>query len=331
MAGIGGKRNVRILLRSGLYLPFGHVLRVVKMKTLAALLLPLMAVIACPAMAAVPDAHQITGLMQRALKEGEREAGAALVDTRLSSSERRDALGQFAMMLLTSGQCDATIQFVTNRSEIMAIGIERLVLRAQSNEDKKCVPRLAALMVARWRDPDASTAGQLAMRFLAAAYLDANGDVSARAIRDQTEAELLSQPDAENRWSARGKAINAYYGTPSYVSYLEHLANRLAIEHRSIFADGQGLLEIFAGAGRCDLVAKAVHGGPKSCEEPLRRYNAVREGRVDTTMMQEIAASVRPAITEDSLAEASRAKTPWLRLTKLLLLVSECKVALATK
>jgi hypothetical protein len=48
-------------------------------------------------------------------------------------------------------------------------------------------------------------------------------------------------------------------------------------------------------------------------------------------MMQEIAASLRPPINEDSLTDATKAKTPWLRLTKLLLLVSECKVALKTK
>jgi hypothetical protein len=301
------------------------------MKSLATFLFAFIAILASPATAAVPDAQQINGIMQRALKEGEREASAALVDPHLSPDERSNALSQFAMMLMTSGQCDAAVHFVGNRAEIMALGIERLVLRSQSAGDAKCVPRLATMMVARWQDPALTASGQLTMRFLAAAYLDANGDASARAIRDQAEADLLSQANEQSRWQARGKAINAYYGTPGYMSYLKYLADRLAVEQRSIFADGKGLLMIFAGAGRCDLVEKVVRNGPKSCEEPLRQNKAVRDGRVDTTMMQEIAASLRPAVTEESLAQASLAKTPWLRLTKLLLLVSECKVALTTK
>ena len=300
------------------------------MRTLAALLPVLTAIVACPATAATPDVRQIDGIMQSALKAGEREASAALVDPRLSSDERRDALSQFAMMLIASGQCDAAVHFVAHRSEIMALGIERLILRSRSDGDDQCIPRLATLMLTRWQDPYMNASGQLTMRFVAAAYLDANGDPKARAIRDEAEADLLSQSNAESRWQARGKAVNAYYGTPSYMSYLEYLADRLAFEQRSIFADGKGLLVTFAGAGRCDLVEKVVQAGPKSCDEPLRQYKSMRDGRVDATVI-ELAASLRPPVNEDSLTDATKAKTPWLRLTKLLLLVSECKVALKAK
>ena len=308
------------------------------MRILISALLMIMAVIPSVATAqdglsplTEPEQARISNLMHRALEAGRTEANRATADTLLSDDDRRNAQSQFALMLLSAGQCDNSVKYVGEHHDILAGSIERMLLRAYQ-EGRLCLTNLAGLMLKRWDDPYYNPTGRVRLRYLAAAYLDAAGVGNAHEIMKVAEAELMAQSGHDTLWQARRNAISAYHGTPKYMGYLEYLADRMIGERLlASTIEGRGLLTLFVGRGRCDLVEKVVRNGPTSCD-PYKElaegiYINPRPPANAATMLKRFGVEP-PPLTDDSIEQALAKPTPWLRLTKLLGLVSACDKAL---
>lgn len=276
---------------------------------------------------------RISALMYRSLEAGRMEAEVARTNEQLSTDDRRDAQGQFALMLMTMEQCPETLRFVRDRNEIMAGGIKILIGRALDQDNQACTTSLAALMVERSNDSHFTPAGRIGLRFQAAAYLDAAGSADARAIMDKAQAEMLALPDSDALWAARWDALDAYEGKPGYMMYLEYLANRMSAERLPPHSQkGRSILALLAGKGRCDLVEQVMHQGPASCDQPKRQAEGIYiNPRAPDWVGSEIEQlrTDTPSIGDDNLRRALAGATPRMRLFRLLQLIEACKKALA--
>lgn len=268
-----------------------------------------------------PEKLRIMQAIDRAIEAGRHEADDARTDMGLPEDDRRHAQAQFALMLMRADRCAEASRFVRDREEIMAGSIELLLFGIPVQEDPSCVAALATIMIGRWNDPLFTPAGRIALRHKAAAYLDAVDMPDGKAAMNAAERELfeLGSGASDSLWRARREALGIYRGSPKQMSYLEEISPKMRSEGQLIgISEGNGLLTIMAGLGRCDLVENHVGNGPKSCDEYIEWSKPV----IPSEPLERRFAFDPPRLTDQGIDDALSHKTPWLRLTHLVRLVS---------
>ncbi|QHL90800.1 hypothetical protein GVO57_08130 [Sphingomonas changnyeongensis] len=294
----------------------------------------------------IDEKVRIRRLIERAIEAGRREADAARSDITVANNDRGDIQSQFALTLITADRCEEAVQFVRDRTEIMAGGIDRLIISRYMDihirsdrlpitnilkDDLKCSIDLAKIMLDRWDDADYYPVGRIAFRYKAAVYLDAADITGAKALMNDAEQKLFDMRTSgvgalTTLWHSRLEALVIYKGSPKQMSYIDEIGSKMLTEKLDPKSyEANGLLELLAGAGRCDLVEGFVRKGPTSCDEYIesRRKASMADLQFNFSFFSD-----EPALVEESIDDALSQTTPWLRLTKLLLIVRAGSLAL---
>lgn len=278
------------------------------------------------------EQDRVTSLLQRALAAARTQADAIRTDPAYEPGDRRDVQVQYAIMLSDLGRCDDALAFVQDRAEVGPAGIEVLMSGVNFAGDRACALRFARLARDRTDEPDVSLSRRTAARYLVAAYLDAAGDDKARDVLAAAEATLLQAVGQEAVWSARFNALDAYLPTPRAMPYLEYLADRMVVERYNAMSTTQsGLLVLFAGKNRCDLVERVLRRGPASCDQPRKAAEAIYiHPRLPGRAAGPSAAprDIEPAPAEQTLANTLAQPDPRTRMFLILQFIWSCREAL---